>query len=53
VEKMEFHTTYQYEESDSPLFGTPLFDQTVETYNLRGDLLLGLVCSDEDSLLIG
>jgi hypothetical protein len=36
-----------------PLFGTPLFDQTVETYNLRGDLLLGLVCSDEDSLLIG
>jgi hypothetical protein len=25
----------------------------VETYNLRGHLLLGLVCSDEDSLLIG
>jgi hypothetical protein len=53
VEKMDFTHTYQYEESDSPLFGTPLFDQTVETYNLRGDLLLGLVCSDEDSLLIG
>jgi hypothetical protein len=53
LETMDFTHTYQYEESESPLLGTPLFDQTVETNSLMGHLLPGPVCSDEDALLIG
>jgi hypothetical protein len=45
--------THAYEESESPLLGTPLFDHIVETDNLMGHLLPGLFDSDEDALLIG
>jgi hypothetical protein len=45
--------TRAYEESGSSPLGTPLFDQVVETDNLMGHLLLGLVDSDEYALLIG
>jgi hypothetical protein len=45
--------TYQYEECESPILETPLFDQVVETDSLMGHLLPGPICSDEDALLIG
>jgi hypothetical protein len=45
--------TYQYGDSESPLLGSPLIDQVVETDILLGYLLPGSVYSDEDPLLIG
>jgi hypothetical protein len=45
--------TYQYEEGKSPLLGSVLLDQIVETDNLMGYSLLGPVYNDEDALLIG
>jgi hypothetical protein len=53
LEIVDLTHTYRYEESDSPLLETSLFDQVVETDSLMGHLLPGLVCSDEDALLIG
>jgi hypothetical protein len=45
--------TYQYEENESFILETPLFDQVVDTDNMMGHLLPGSVCEDEDALLIG
>jgi hypothetical protein len=53
LETVDLTHTYQYEEIESPLLETPLFDQAVETDSLMGHLLPGPVCSDEDALLIG
>jgi hypothetical protein len=53
LETVDLTHTYQYEESESPLLETPLFDQTMEIDSLMGHLLPGPACSDEDALLIG
>jgi hypothetical protein len=45
--------TYQLQEFESPLLGTPLVEQVAEAYSLMGHLLPGPVNSDEDALLIG
>jgi hypothetical protein len=45
--------TYQHEEIESPLWETPLVEQVAGTDRLRGHLLPGPTCSDEDALLIG
>jgi hypothetical protein len=44
--------TYQHEEIESHLLGTPLVEQIIETYSLRGHLLPRPACSDEDALFI-
>jgi hypothetical protein len=53
LERVDYIHTYQYEESESPLLGSLLLDQVVETDSLLGYSLLGPVYSDEDALLIG
>jgi hypothetical protein len=53
LEPVDYIHTYQYEESESPLLGSLLLDQVVETDNLLGYSLPGSVYSDEDALLIG
>jgi hypothetical protein len=53
LELVDYKNTYQYDESESPLLGSPLIYQVVETHNLLGHLLPGLVYGDEESLLIG
>ena len=39
LETVDFTHTYQYQESEWPLLGTPLFDQIVEMDSLMGHLL--------------
>jgi hypothetical protein len=53
VQTVDPTLTYQHEEIESPLLGTPLVEQVMETYSLRGHLLPGPACSDEGALLIG
>jgi hypothetical protein len=53
LEIVDLTHTYQYEESESPIMGIPLMDQVVETDNLLGHLLSGLIYSDDDTLLVG
>jgi hypothetical protein len=53
VQTVDLTHTYQYEESESLLLETPLFDQVGETDSLMGHLLPGRVDSDVDAPLIG
>jgi hypothetical protein len=53
LEPIDYIHTYQYEESESPLLGSLLLDQVVETNSLLGYSLPGPVYSDEDTLLLG
>jgi hypothetical protein len=53
LETDDYIHTYQYGESESPLLGSPLIDQVVETGSLLGYSLPGPFYSDEDALLIG
>ena len=52
LEPVDYIHTYQYEESESPLLGSLLLDQVVETNSSMRYSLLGLVYSDEDAHLI-
>jgi hypothetical protein len=53
LELVDYIHTYQYGESESPLFGIPLIYQVGETDMSMGYLLLGPVYSDEDAFLVG
>jgi hypothetical protein len=53
LQTVDLTHTYPYEESESFVLETPLFDQVVETNSLMGHLLPGSVYRDEDALLIG
>jgi hypothetical protein len=52
LETDDYIHTYQYGESKSPLFGSPLIDQVVETDMSMGYLLLGPVYNDKDAFLV-
>jgi hypothetical protein len=53
VQTFDLTHTYQYQESESLLLETPLFDQVAETDSLTGHLLPRPVGNDVDALLIG
>jgi hypothetical protein len=53
VQTIDLTHMYQYEDRESLLVETPLFDQVGETSSLTGHLLPGPVGSDVDALLIG
>jgi hypothetical protein len=53
VQTVDPTLTYQHEEIESPLLGTPLVEQDMETYSLMGHLLPQLACSEEDVPFIG
>jgi hypothetical protein len=52
LETDDYIHTFQYGESESPLLGSPLIDQVVETDMSMGYLLPGPIYSDGDAFLV-
>jgi hypothetical protein len=52
LETDDYIHTFQYGESESPLFGSPLIDQVVETDISMGYLLQEPTYSDGDAFLV-
>jgi hypothetical protein len=52
VQTVNLTFTHLHEEIESPLLGTPLVEQIMETDRLMGHLLPGPACIDEDALFI-